>query len=214
VTDTEAPATPAERPALPAAIEAAEPVQLGRPEPTWRELGWWLALSERSDDTPQARGGAAALRLYYVAQLGLPLWAAGELSVIGGKLVVSAKLLRAVALKRGYRVVPDVATDTECVAVLYGPDGDELGRYTFTLEDAHRAGLIRARSAWTTHPKRMLWARATKFVLDDYAPDVALGFQTTDELADMRAREAEPLGVDVEPERFDPLTLPDEDIPY
>jgi hypothetical protein len=217
---TEPHEAPPEPPALPAAIEAAPPVPIeaaGRPEPSWRELGWWLALSESGEDTPKARGGAAALRLYYVSQLGLPLWAAAELSIIGGKLVVSAKLLRAVALQRGYQVTPIEATDQRCTAVLIERrTGEELGRYTFTLEDAHRAGLIRARSAWTTHPKRMLWARASKFVLDDYAPGVSLGFQTTDELADQRSWEAEPIGVDLDPTYGDAEELrgSDEDIPF
>jgi hypothetical protein len=206
------------RPALPMEIERAPaPALLERPEPSWRELGWWLALSESGSDSEKARGGAAALRLYYVHRLGLPLWSAAELSLIGGKLVVSAKLLRAIALQRGYRVTPYEATDERCTAVLIRTrTGEEIGRYTFTLEDAHRAGLMRARSAWTTHPKRMLWARAAKFVLDDFAPDVSLGMHTTDELAEIRAGEPEPIGIDTEPPYggSEDLRERDEDIPF
>jgi hypothetical protein len=188
-----------------------------REEPSWRELGWWLSLSESGAEDARARGAAAALRLYYVHQLELPLWAAAELSLISGKLVVSAKLLRAIALQAGYRVRPEDATDTSCTAVLIDArSGQEIGRYTFTLEDAHRAGLIRARSAWTTHPKRMLWARAAKFVLDDYAPDVALGIQTEDEAREIYAATPEPIGVDrgYTHGAPDDLRERDEDIPF
>ena len=49
------------------------------------------------------------------------------------------------------------------------------------MEQAKKAGLVGAGSAWTSHPGRMLWARASKNVIVDYAPAVALGLALDDE---------------------------------
>jgi hypothetical protein len=154
-------------------------------------LGKWLALSEAAKDDQQTKGASAALRLYYAEKLDLPPLATAELSVIRGRLVVGAKLLRALAARHGYRVIKLDSTDTSCTAALVEiHSGLELGRATFTIEDAKRAGLVRERSAWVTHPARMLWARASKFVIDDNAPEVSLGIVTEDEMAEIQDQPA------------------------
>ena len=103
--------------------------------------------------------------------------------MIKGRLFVSAQLLRALAERHGYRVQRINSDDTAATAVLER-NGEELGRSTFTIEDAKRAGLIRPNSAWQTHPGRMCWARASKNVIVDYAPGVALGLALDDEAAE------------------------------
>jgi hypothetical protein len=159
-------------------------------------LGTWLALSESGSDSEKAKGAAAALRLYYASELGLPPLAAAELSVIHGRLFVSAQLLRALAERHGYRIQRVDDSDTAATAVLTKGDV-ELGRSTFTIEDAKRAGLVRARSPWETHPARMCWARASKNVIQDYAPGVALGLSLDDEAAEYTStrRSEEPIVV-------------------
>jgi len=155
-------------------------------------LGSWLALSESGEQTEKARGAAAALRFYYAAELGLPPLAAAELSVIKGRLYLSAQLLRALAARHGYHVDRVYADDKTCTAALTR-NGVELGQATFTIEDAKTAGLIRGGSAWSSHPARMLWARASKNVIVDFAPAVALGVALDDELVE-----------------YNPQTLPDD----
>src|SRR5262249_50596029 len=150
---------------------------------------------------------SAALRLYYARELGLPPMAAAELSVIKGRLFVQAKLLRALAAQHGYRVTRVDSTDATCTAVLE-KEGREIGRSTFTMQDAKRANLARERSAWTTPPARMLWARASKYVLDDYAPEVTLGLGTDDELAEILDEPAiEGEAVEESPTESQPATL-------
>lgn len=179
MTDT-AVETPVEQPAAALAVRDPELDRLAR-------LGRWLALAESKSDAPEAKGAGAALRLYYADQLELPPLAAAELSLIGGRLVMSAKLLRALAARAGYRVVRVDVDDHACTAALIREDtGEELGRTTFTMEQAKKAGLVRDRSAWVTHPARMLWARASKFVIDDHAPDVSLGIATEDEVEEFQ----------------------------
>jgi hypothetical protein len=154
---------------------------------SYARLGQWLALSETGEQSEKARGASAALRLFFARELGLPPMAASELSVIKGRLFVQAKLLRALAATHGYRVERVDSTDETCTAVLWNGDGQEVGRSTFTIEQARRANLVKddARATWNTYPDRMLWARASKYVLDDYAPEVTTGIRTFDELAEI-----------------------------
>jgi len=167
-------------------------------------LGRMLALSESGDRSPDARAAAGALRFYYAEALRLPPMAAAELSVIDGKLVASALLLRALAEERGYRVVRLQGDSERCVAVLYrGPD--ELGRSTFTIEQAKQAGLA-TRTNWRTYPDRMLWARASSNVIRDYAPAVAVGIITAEEI-EVEAIE----GDEPEPVEADAIDWPDPD---
>jgi len=214
------PETPAEPPrdrsrrALP--VRRAQALQLGPQRDLslddLRTLGWWLSLSESGAQDEKARGAAGALRLYYVQQLGLPLWSVRELSLISGKLVVSSRLLRALANRAGLVIERVDASDESCTAVLIrAGTGEQLGSSTFTIEEAKRAGLIRAGSAWTTYPARMLWARASAHVLTDYAPEIVLGMQTEDEAREVYALEPEPIGIDRGYSYGDP---DDEDIPF
>jgi hypothetical protein len=166
---------------------AVRPPRLPQPElDQYARLGTWLAALESGKDDPTSKGAAAALRFYYAEQLELPATAVSELSVINGKLFVGAQLLRALAGRAGYRVGRLDSTDKTCTAVLLnGETGEELGRTTFTIEDAKSAGMIRARSAWETHPARMLWARASTYVIRDFAPAVSLGMYADDEIAEV-----------------------------
>jgi hypothetical protein len=173
----------------PAVRDAQLPAQRARDPELDRlaRIGTWLAASEAGGNDAKSRGMTAALRLFYAQELGLPPLAASELSIVRGRLFPHAKLLRALAARAGYRVerTPD-SDDQRCTAVLLEhATGRELGRYTFTLEDAKRAKLVKDDSAWQTHPARMLWARACKFVLDDYAPEVTLGLGEEGELDEL-----------------------------
>jgi hypothetical protein len=168
-------------------------------------LGTWLALSESKSETEKAKGAAAALRLYYANELGLTALAAAELSVISGKLVVSARLLRGLAGRAGYHVIRTASTSEACTARLVAGDGTILGETTFTLKDALAAGLVRDRSAWKTHPARMLWARASANVVYDFIPEVALGLITADEADEIS--QAPPAWTEDESEWEDEATI-------
>jgi len=144
-------------------------------------LGQWLAASEAARTDMNTKGAEAALRFYYAEQLELPPTAVTGLTVIKGRLFVGAEVLRALAARSGLLVVKDVSSsDTSCTALLL-KDGEVVGEYTFTIDDAKKAGLIRDGSAWKTHPARMLWARASSYVIRDFAPWVSLGIAIDDE---------------------------------
>lgn len=152
-------------------------------------LGMWLAAAESGSNDPNAKGMAAALRIEYAKLLDLPPHAAQEIHIIKGNLTLSAKLCRALAHNHGLRVTRVEESPTSATAaVIDVKSGKELGRYTYTLEMAKKAGLSGAN--WTNLPDRMCWARASKRVLDDFAPWVTVGVVSAEEM-------------DVPPEPFD-----------
>lgn len=167
-------------------------------------LGQWLALAEAKDESEKGRGATAALRLYYARELGLPPTGANDLAMIHGRLHIGAQTYRALARRAGYRVTKEAITPTSCTAALYGPDGSRVAVETYTLDQAKKAGLVKDRSAWVTHPERMLWARASSNVIRDYAPEVGLGIGIVEEAGDWIEGEA----VELPEERAEPEAEP------
>jgi hypothetical protein len=103
-----------------------------------------------------------------------------NVDIIQGKLVPSATLLRALAVRAGYEViVKDVSPQAATVVVSKG--GTELGRTTFTIDDAKSAGLL-GKDNWKKHPQAMLVARATSQAMRWYAADVMVGVYDLDEV--------------------------------
>jgi len=145
-------------------------------------LGQWLAAAEGSTekDARGRNGMAAAYRIAAADELGLSPLAAGELFVQNGRLRVQALLLRAIAEGRGYQVEPKEMTAETCTAVLKR-DGKVVGESTFTIQDAIAAGLG-DKDNYKRYPARMLWARASTNVIRDWAPSVAVGLVTEEEI--------------------------------
>jgi hypothetical protein len=139
-------------------------------------LGTWLAAAEGSNDPRGRDGMAAAARVAIAVESGWPWRAAFEIALVHNKPHISSALLRALAEAEGYRVLKVDGDETSCTAAVMDRNGHELGRATFTIEQAKRAGLVKDKSAWTTYPERMLWARASGFAVMDSVPHVALGF--------------------------------------
>ena len=146
-------------------------------------LGMWLAAAESGSKDPKALGMAAALRIAYANSLGLPAHAASEVFVIKGNLTLSSKLLRALAHQHGLRVTRVDETETSCTAAVVDANDKELGRTTFTLEQAKKMGL--SGTNWQKNTGRMLWARASKRALDDFAPWVTVGILVQEEAEDV-----------------------------
>lgn len=166
-------------------------------------LGLWLAAAESNSNDPKAKGMAAALRIAYAEALGLPAHAASEIHLIRGNLALSSKLCRALGPQHGVRVIRLDQTDDSCTAAVVDiKTGNELGRTTYTLAMAKQRGL--SGDNWTKSPDRMLWARASKQALDDFAPWVTVGVLSHDQVEDFTG---EPIPVaDAE--------VVDDDIPF
>lgn len=157
-------------------------------------MGMWLAAAESGSKDPNALGMAAALRIGYANSLGLPAHAASEVYVIKGNLTLSAKLCRALAHQHGLRVIKVEETDDSVTAAVVDSGGTELGRTTYTLAQARKAGL--SGTNWSNHLDRMLWARASKRVLDDFAPWVTTGVLAAEEVEERFPDEPAPFDSD------------------
>jgi len=153
----------------PVEVEQAD-VPLADLQRLWK-LGQWLALTE-GELTRQSQA-AATMRWFLATDLDLPLSAALEISIIDGRPYFSARLLRILAIRHGYRIIPGPdAGDEVCTAILVDDStGTELGQATYTIDNARRAGLADKRN-YQRDPASMLWARAARRVLDYYAPNV------------------------------------------
>lgn len=165
-------------------------------------LGMWLAAAESKSNDPKALGMSAALRIAYAESLGLPAHAAQEVHLIRGNLTLSAKLCRALAHQHGLRVVKVAEKADSVTAAVIDDKGRELGRTTYTLAHAKKQGL--SGDNWTKNPDRMLWARASKRVLDDFAPWVTVGVLSVEQAEDWTG----------EPVTVGDAEVVDDDVPF
>lgn len=80
----------------------------------------------------------------------------------------------------------DIPSDLTAVIVIKRKDIENEIKYTFSVEDAKRAGLWRAKppSPWATYPKRMLQIRARGFAIRDAFGDELKGLISTEEVND------------------------------
>lgn len=101
---------------------------------------------------------------------------------IDGKPVVDATLQRAMAARAGYDVRPTEVSDKGATVVV-SKGGVEIGRASYTIEEAKRAGLA-SKKNWTQHPVEMCVARATTRALKWFAPEVTTGVHSEDEVDD------------------------------
>ena len=124
----------------------------------------------------------------------MPAHAGSEIHLIKGNLTLSAKMCRALAHQHGIRVEKVKATDDACSVRVVDSTGKVLGETTFTMAMAKRAGL--GGDNWTKRPDRMLWARASKQALDDFAPWVTVGVLSHEQAVEIPDAEVVPFEED------------------
>lgn len=84
---------------------------------------------------------------------------------------------------------PVDVTDTKATWETKRAGADPV-RYTFTIEDAQRAGLIN--EMYKKHPKRMLSARCKAYLARDVYPELLMGLYDPDEVAEIAVRATPP----------------------
>ena len=144
------------------------------------------AVASAKDAIPkhyQNNPGAVLLAQEWAAARGVDLLTTMQtVAFIGGKPVIDATMQRALAVRAGYEV--QVVEVTGSAATVIVSKGDrELGRTTFTMDDAKAAALV-GKDNWKKNPKAMLVARATSQAMRWYAPDVMVGMLIEDEVDD------------------------------
>jgi nucleoid-associated protein YgaU len=115
--------------------------------------------------------------------LGVTLFQAIQMvTVINGRMTMSAEGMRALVLSQGHLFRIEEESNTVCrVAVARRERPDEVQRFTFTAEDAQRAGLTGGN--YGKYPAAMLLARATTKACRALFPDVIAGISYAPEEA-------------------------------
>lgn len=103
--------------------------------------------------------------------------ASGSVHFFNGRIVLGANELR-IKVKESdaydYKVIE--ATDTRCeMALVDKTSGTELGRTSFTIEDAKKAGVYERNPNYKAWPKRMLVARCSSDLVTIFCPEVVGG---------------------------------------
>ena len=158
------------------------------------------------------------LALMAVAQAeGLhPATVARDFHIIQGRPALKADAMLARFQQAGGKVEWKVYTDTQATAVFTHPNGGSL-ELTWTIDQAHAAGLVKPGSGWIKYPRAMLRARVVSEGIRTVYPGCVIGTYTPEEIADFDDKPAmmvinpEPVPAIelVEPEGEYPLLLPD-----
>ena len=162
------------------------------------ELRRAQAIARAKDALPRSyreNPGAVLLADQWARSRGIDtLTAIQTVSFVDGRPVVDATMQRALAEKAGYEIrLADLSDQAATVIVLRG--GVELGRETFTIEEAKRQGLT-GKQNWQKTPKNMLVARATTNAIRFFAPSVLVGLSADDDVTDPTEVLAAPAQID------------------
>jgi hypothetical protein len=116
--------------------------------------------------------------------LGIPATVAlRQIVVVQGKPTCSAELMLALVHRTyGQSAMRVYKTDNESCTVQYRQQGwDGISDYSFTIEDAKRAGLLKNQT-WTFYPAAMLRARAISATVRFAFPECLSGLYLPEEL--------------------------------
>jgi hypothetical protein len=100
--------------------------------------------------------------------------------VIEGKATADAQLIGMLVRRAGHSI-EDRTTDQESTVTITRGDDKTKHEVTFSMQDAQRAGLTRAGSAWQKYPQAMLYARALTACARKSAQDALMGTVYTPE---------------------------------
>lgn len=145
-------------------------------------------LAPQGINTPEA----VAVVMMHGSELGLSVMQSlQQIHVIKGKVSLSAdlqvSLVRQHPACEYFKIVE--WTDSLCTYETKRKDGDPV-RFTFTLDDAKRAGLFSSGGNWSKYPKHMLRARAASSLARAEYPDAINGLYTPDEVKEIDMGEA------------------------
>jgi hypothetical protein len=156
---------------------------------------------------PDVTDGAKALvKILAGKEIGVtPFQAMTNIHIIQGKATMGANLMAAKVKGSGkydYRITKlDSASCTiafkQRVGVgALGQGWEDLGEFTYSIEDAKRASLVKSGSSWEKYPQNMLFARAISSGVRIYCPDVFNGnlVYVPEEMGAQVDEDGEPVG--------------------
>jgi hypothetical protein len=169
------------------------------------ELAAWGDLAKKSGVVPPSTSREQAMAIVQTgSELGLqPFQSLRSMTFIGGRLTMSVQLQLALARRNGVRLETFTETGDACSVTL--ARGEEKITCTYSIDDARKAGLVKAGGAWDKYGRQMLRWRAIGDALRLIAPDLVMGL-----LDPIEAESIEPVPNGPEERRGDspPADLP------
>jgi hypothetical protein len=147
------------------------------------------------------RGNPAAIAaaILYGDELGIgPMQALAKIAVIKGRPALLAEAQRALVAAAGHEIWFEESTATRAIAAGRRHGSDRIGRITWTLDDAKRAGLA-GQPNYRTYPAEMLRARASAALCRSMFPDVIGGMAAAEELEGLPDDSQPPVVADEKP---------------
>lgn len=97
----------------------------------------------------------------------------GGMYYVKGKVEMSSRMMAALIRSKKHSITRDSKSNDK-VCILHGKRADNKDCWTesFSIEEARKAGLIRAHTPWITYPKDMLYARALSRLARQLFPDI------------------------------------------
>lgn len=134
--------------------------------PSDHEMMVYTTMAKQAVESKMYRGvgeQAGVMMIMLAArELGVPAMQAlnGGLNIIQGKVEISARMMSALIRKAGHQIAVKHNDDNSCILVGKRSDSGETQTVSFTVEEAQKAGLVKAGGGWIKWPKDMCFARA------------------------------------------------------
>lgn len=125
---------------------------------------------------------------FHCIQTNLPLLDfQARFHLVEGKPAKKAEAMLASFLEDGgkYYWIEDGSNGTATIDLLL-PGEDQRIRFSYSMDEAKQAGLIKPASGWMKNPKPMLRARCASGALRMHAPHLVVGVYTPEELEDIQ----------------------------
>lgn len=108
-----------------------------------------------------------------------PISALSGIFLVEGRPTISARLSRALIRKNGHAFKVE-SWDSKHCKIVATRQGEEPQEIEYRIEEAIHAGLLN-RNTWRQYPKQMLFAAATRRMVDVVFSDLFLGMASYDE---------------------------------
>jgi hypothetical protein len=110
-----------------------------------------------------------------------PMAALRSVAMIKGTPTFKAEALRGLVISKGHELWLEDSTTTRAIAAGRRAGSERIGRVTWTMDDAKRAG-IGGQPNYQRYPREMLVARATAALARQMFADVVMGLVAAEEL--------------------------------
>jgi hypothetical protein len=146
------------------------------------EIANYIGATDFVPESLRGNPAAIAAAILYGDEIGLdPMQSLAKIAVIRGRPSLTAEGMRGLVLSRGHELWLEESTTTRAIAAGRRQGSERIGRVTWTLDDAKRAG-IAGQQNYQRYPREMLVARATAALARQMFADVVGGLLAAEEL--------------------------------